>query len=1012
MSVGTRNLFERWSRALLAGLAIMLVGLTTNCGNKDRNRVSDAQALGEFSEGVNPDTLKPEVSAFPAGGSYGSAQKVELYANKGPVTIYYTLNGDKPTINSPVYNPVSDEVGGPYLDINRSLTLKFFAIDQAGNISSIKSEDYTIILNAASVAYQPPPGGYTNPITLRFYPDNGVRVYYTLDQQDPVTNGKLYLIKDEEYDPTSPACDCKEDLGLDNTYDCTKMEGDPDLDVGMNGVPAGSFCPRSNLLISESVKVKYVTQKPTGEFSAVNELEYFVSDGGSIGQTGNVNLPYLTLNAEPVPVELDKSGLSSLPDKVRDSMKIMEMDLLEEGLLRKSLDAIKCGPDAVEVGSVYTNCGPYPIGSAEGNLQRLLSMSAVTADITGSSIAALVDVTNLLGLEGGSVGFMQKLMKTEDENDPFLPTSVLETAIIKNLIKIHPEAARSGNLPIYLEDGLTEMGSLAERLARSDQNADGVDDSTGKKIIFTFKDFVDNSGTYPRPEDFGTPPLSGTPLANYEAALDAYNTPDGLDDITSCPETAPHPDPDDPGTTITTAMENGDTLTNNPSTYDFATHCGGQFSYNSYFGFIDPTKETRAAVMTDDFRLKVTAELSGIAQKGFDFDARTVTNAFAFDPAGVEFPSNTIQIEGLSEGNLAMTMGFRMIEFPSAFPELGSRRLDFQSDTSLTGRGTSGIWGIDSYYLEYTVMDAAYNHLRSLYHPSLGGSQEHLVYCGGTTSGSDCFKVAEVWVGFDSNWRFAGGSDPAIPEFLELPAGQNATMQEMYSLLAPGDYLYMESVVDPPQMGFYLHDLISFVANKRMHDAPGGTISEGEANVSLQLDVTLDIDDVEITKKIKDQLLQAAGKKALQDTTAALFSGDSSVLADVYIEENPGDDSLSSTCAYDDDSAAAALYPYVLVFKKENRDDWVCTNIDGLDDCDSPGKLYSEDYLNFYRDFNLEETAACGHMIFIPENSEHPFYEPPHNQYYLQVSDGQRYRLVIQTSSQAKNINFDWVRMR
>jgi hypothetical protein len=1007
MHIGTNEMHDlpvNKTRMIRILTIVMTLAISLSCvsGNKDRNRVSDSQALGEFSAGENQDSLRPNVYSFPEEGTFGQEQLIELYADKGPVKIYYALNG-KPKVDSEFeYQP------GTFIEIAETATLYFFAVDQAGNNSAMAVKSYEIVEEQSVIPFQPPEGGYTNPIVLQFFPDSGIKVYYTTDQSDPRSSNsaELYRTLDEA---------------------CSTVT-DPDC-------PANGYYDRSNIQITRPTQIKYVAQKPDGQFLPVETIEYYVSDGGQVGTGGSVNLTYLVLQNKSVPVELDQVGLGALPEKVRKSLKIMEMDLIQEGLLENTFDAIKCGPNATKEGAEFTNCGEFPDGTPERNLQKLLTMNAVTADLSGSSIAPVMDATNLLGLQGGAVGFLQHLMKTSSENEAFLPTSVVQDAVVDNLIKIHPEATRAGTLPIYLEDGLTEMESLSERLSRSDQNADGIDDGTGKKIIFTFKDYADNTRDYPVESDSSTwgldPDNGNAPVADYDRAFELYNTPDGLDDRTHCPEDVRSGDG-------IAKLDNGDVLTDDPPAFDFAGRCdkypGGAtaghpgqtepYEYLPYFGFIDPTKTTQASVMQDDFEMKINASLSGVAQKGFDFKTKVIANAFDFDPSGVTFPQTSDEdfvIEGLVPGQLSMDMGFRMVEFPAAFPEFGARRFDFDDDLSgdINGRGTSGIWNIDTYYLEYVVMDASYRFLRGLYMDETGGSGDdpvHDVYCGGGTSGPGCFTVAEVWVGYDNSWNSS-----AVPSFLNLPG--SASQAQMLELVAPGPYLYMESVLDPPQMSFYLHDLLSFVANKRMHDTASGTIPEGEANVSLQLNgITLNIDDTEIRERVKQQMLANAGLKSLQDTTAALFSSDSSNVADVYIEKN--DESNAEFLArvtaggcdnlYTDITDFEENYPYALVFKTENLNYWQCSHGGGTS-CpteDKNGKLYNSSRLRFYRDFNLTTPAACQSVIFIPKDSNDNFYKEPNNVYFVEVADGQQFRLKINHTTVDAKLNFDWVRVR
>src|SRR3989337_2082735 len=81
------------------------------------------------------DTIPPAVTSSAAGGTYTSSQRVKLTANESAL-IYYTTNGSDPTTASSVYTT-------PII-VNASLTLKYFAVDGAGNASSIETQTYVI----------------------------------------------------------------------------------------------------------------------------------------------------------------------------------------------------------------------------------------------------------------------------------------------------------------------------------------------------------------------------------------------------------------------------------------------------------------------------------------------------------------------------------------------------------------------------------------------------------------------------------------------------------------------------------------------------------------------------------------------------------------------------------------------------------------------------------------------------------------------------------------------------
>ena len=85
------------------------------------------------------DAEAPASEATPAGGTYGTNQDVTLSCNDGSgsgcAAIYYTLNGNDPTDQSSPY-------GSP-ITISGNTTLKFFAVDLAGNAESVNTQVYT-----------------------------------------------------------------------------------------------------------------------------------------------------------------------------------------------------------------------------------------------------------------------------------------------------------------------------------------------------------------------------------------------------------------------------------------------------------------------------------------------------------------------------------------------------------------------------------------------------------------------------------------------------------------------------------------------------------------------------------------------------------------------------------------------------------------------------------------------------------------------------------------------------
>jgi Chitobiase/beta-hexosaminidase C-terminal domain/Bacterial Ig-like domain len=97
------------------------------------------------------DTAAPTVAASPAGGSYATAQSVTLTATDvTAVTITYTTDG-----SSPLTSATKRTYTGP-ITVAATTTLRYVAVDAAGNQSPITSQAYTISTGAAPPAPLPP----------------------------------------------------------------------------------------------------------------------------------------------------------------------------------------------------------------------------------------------------------------------------------------------------------------------------------------------------------------------------------------------------------------------------------------------------------------------------------------------------------------------------------------------------------------------------------------------------------------------------------------------------------------------------------------------------------------------------------------------------------------------------------------------------------------------------------------------------------------------------------------
>lgn len=99
-----------------------------------------------FSTGEFVDVIPPNPVAKPVGGHYTIAQSVSLKAYDGELTfadayldeeatVYYTTDGKIPTTSSEVFED--------NLSLKTDTTVRFFAVDESGNKSDIRTERYT-----------------------------------------------------------------------------------------------------------------------------------------------------------------------------------------------------------------------------------------------------------------------------------------------------------------------------------------------------------------------------------------------------------------------------------------------------------------------------------------------------------------------------------------------------------------------------------------------------------------------------------------------------------------------------------------------------------------------------------------------------------------------------------------------------------------------------------------------------------------------------------------------------
>ena len=118
-------------------------------------------------------------------------------------SVYYTTDGSTPTVTP------ADLYSGPVTLPDGSSTLKFFAVDLAGNAEVVNTANYNADLVLPVVTPSHLTGTYTGAITVTLSCDDfsgsGCNmIYYTLDGNPPFQNGAINPDSAIVYDPMSP----------------------------------------------------------------------------------------------------------------------------------------------------------------------------------------------------------------------------------------------------------------------------------------------------------------------------------------------------------------------------------------------------------------------------------------------------------------------------------------------------------------------------------------------------------------------------------------------------------------------------------------------------------------------------------------------------------------------------------------------------------------------------------------------------------------------------------------
>lgn len=369
-----------------------------------------------------------------------------------------------------------------------------------------------------------------------------------------------------------------------------------------------------------------------------------------LGCAGKVAISYIP-NATALTATLTKASLQGLPVEYsrEDGMKIMELDL--SPMIDNSLTAVKSG--------IFT-------GQAEQNMQRLLTMSPATANLDGTAMSDLLQMADLFNLGGGKQEILALIMNV-GFFDPFLPQSIIKDVMLDDLLRIHPKIRYDGVIPVYLSDGLSDMGTLI-RLAQSDKDMDGIDDDSLEPIVYKAKDdFTWNATT----KQFVDLDSDGQP----------DNTPDCIDDFMGVCLDADH----DCTNGTTACYVTGDVI---PAS--FLSAAG--YSYNGIM-----TTAPYSRVMKDGYKMTMPAQVNATARQGWDFSLGKRANRDSLTANQIDLmvtpeedvitPGVGLSMTGL-ENNPRVNMTFRMDEWV-VYPKFGGVE---DKNTQACSQVSGGSW--------------------------------------------------------------------------------------------------------------------------------------------------------------------------------------------------------------------------------------------------------------------------------------------------------------------------------
>ena len=150
-----------------------------------RDRFGNRSPISEARFEIHLDSDPPRTVASPRGGKFFHPVSVRLQTEEDAL-IYFTTDGSDPTRDSTTYT-------GP-VALRKTASIRFFAVDKAGNLEKPRKETYRITLDAdRPVTLAEPSGGLFNaPVKVTLSSRKGSTIYYTDDGSRPTRKSSKF----------------------------------------------------------------------------------------------------------------------------------------------------------------------------------------------------------------------------------------------------------------------------------------------------------------------------------------------------------------------------------------------------------------------------------------------------------------------------------------------------------------------------------------------------------------------------------------------------------------------------------------------------------------------------------------------------------------------------------------------------------------------------------------------------------------------------------------------------